>query len=411
MFKPSSVTDITTIRERIAGIRQHVPLFNGETRTYINLDNAASTPALLDVIETVEELMRWYAGAHGGSGIKSRITAQACETARAIVAHFVGANPREYAVRFVPDTRAAIHNLTQQLALDAHAVVLAWLPNAIDQFGAAEVIHIANNASGELDEAELDRKLAHYADRVKLLAIGAVSPITGALPPIHHLAEKAHAAGAHILVDATALAAHRPLSIGALDDVAHIDYIVVSGRTLYAPFGSGALIARRDTCEPDPECDATNVTGAVALAAAIRTLEALGLSTIADHESQLTAYALGRLRAVDGIRIYGDPRPESTAHRLGIIPINLNDMPPGLIAAILSAEFGIGARSNRSDHNLPDHLHISFGMYNSAEEVDVLIDALQRIARGRYYGRYQPDVDGEYRCVDWKPDLGRYFHI
>lgn len=410
MFKPSSITDITTIRERIAGIRQHVPLLNGETRTYINFDNAASTPALLDVIETVDELMQWYAGAHGGLGIKSRITVQACEAARAIVAHFVGANPREYAVSFVPDTRAAMRNLAQQLSLDAHAVVLAWMPGQTASFGAAEVVHIANNATSELDESELDRKLAQYGDRVKLLAISAVSPLTGALLPIHHLAEKAHATDTHIMVDAVSLAAHRPLSIGALNDVAHIDYITLSGHTLHAPFGSGALIARRDVCEPDRDCEPSNITGAVALAAAIRVLEALGLSTIADHESQLTAYALGRLRAVDGIRIYGDPRPESIAHRLGVIPINLGDMPPGLTAAILSAEFGIGTRKDTFD-DISEHLRISFGMYNIAEEVDMLIDALQRIARGRYYGRYQPDTGGDYRCIDWKPDLGRYFHI
>src|SRR4030067_2702680 len=104
MLKPSRTTDMSTVRERIVGVKQHVPLLNGETRTYINFDNAASTPTLLDVLDTVNTFMAWYASVHRGTGFKSRVATQAYDEAREIVARFVGARPREHAGLFGHNT-------------------------------------------------------------------------------------------------------------------------------------------------------------------------------------------------------------------------------------------------------------------------------------------------------------------
>lgn len=455
MFKLSFTTDLTSIRERIAGAKQRVPVLNGETRAYINFDNATSTPALLDVVKNVDALMDWYAGASDAVGFKSRITAQAYDDARTIITQFVGANPREHIVIFGKNGSEANNTLAQCLRLREEDIILTSLlephSNDLPWRGVASVDRVAVNALGELDEADFERKLEQHKGHVKLVAISGASILTGDLPFIHRLAEKAHAAGAHILVDAALLAARRPLSIGALNDPAHLDYVSISAHRMYAPYGTGALIARRDTfeqCDPDfnstpefvthesvewaelPQRDepgTPNIVGVVALATALRTLEAIGLSVIADHEIELTAYTLGRLRTVKDIQIYGNSNLDSANRRLGIIPINIKDMPHSLVAAILSVEFGIGVRSGLFDAHpyamylldLPsqvtkDHglVRISFGMYNTAEEVDVLIDALQRIARGRYYGRYQQDAEtGEFRALDWNPDPRRYFRI
>jgi selenocysteine lyase/cysteine desulfurase len=254
--------------------------------------------------------------------------------------------------------------------------------------------------------------------------------------------------------------------MGALDDPAHLDYVALSAHKMYAPFGTGALIGRRDTFEtgepdysgggtievvtvdsidwaepPDrDEAGSPNVVGAVALAAAIKALQTIGMTAIADHEAELTAYTLERLNTIDGIEIYGDPDPASTTGRLGVIPFNVKGMSHFLAASILGAEFGIGVRNgcfcahpylmhllgmtreqagevrqtmmahDRSE--MPGLVRVSFGMYNTAEEVDVLIEALGRIARGKYYGRYEQDVaSGEYRAVNWNPDLSHYFRL
>jgi len=470
MLKTSLTTDMTTVRERIAGVKQHVPLLNGETRTYINFDNAASTPALSDVLDTVTTFMNWYASVHRGTGFKSRVATQAYDDARQIVAQFIGANPREHVVIFGKNTSEAINKLARRFPLTQDDVVLVSLlehhSNDLPWRSAATVDHVTANALGELDEADFDRKLDKYKGRLKLVAITGASNVTGFLPPIHRLAEKAHAAGAQILVDAAQLAPHRPIAMGALDDPAHLDYVAISAHKMYAPFGTGALIGRRDTFErgepdysgggtieivtvdsiewaepPDrDEAGSPNVVGAVALAAAIKTLQKIGMTAIADHEAELTAYTLERLSTLDGVRIYGDPNPASTANRLGVVPFTVKGLSHFLVAAILGAEFGIGVRNgcfcahpyllhllglspdeadavrqrmmehDRSD--MPGLVRMSFGMYNTAEEVDVLIDAVQRIARGKYYGRYQQDTaTGEYRVVNWNPDLSHYFRL
>lgn len=470
LLKPSLITDMSTVRDRIVGVKQRVPLLNGETRTYINFDNAASTPALSDVLDTVNTFMVWYASVHRGTGFKSRVATQAYDDAREIVSKFAGANPDQHVVIFGKNTSEAINKLARRLALSKDDVVLVSLlehhSNDLPWRNVATVDHVTANSLGELDEADFDRRLEQYRGRLKLVAVTGASNVTGFLPPIHRLAEKAHAAGAQILVDAAQLAPHRPISMGALDDPAHLDYLSLSAHKMYAPFGTGALIGRRDTfahgapdysgggtieivtvdsiewAEPPDrdEAGSPNVVGAVALAAAIKALQVIGMTAIADHEAELTAYLLERLHGVDGVQIYGDPNPISTANRLGVVPFNIKGLSHFLVAAILGSEFGIGVRNgcfcahpyllhllglspeeaNAVRHKMleqdrsemPGMVRVSFGMYNTAEEVDVLIDAVQRIARGKYYGRYQQDVkSGEYRAVNWNPDLSHYFKL
>jgi selenocysteine lyase/cysteine desulfurase len=328
------------------------------------------------------------------------------------------------------------------------------------------VEHIRADELGRLDEADLDRLLATYAGKVKLVAITGASNVTGHLPDIHRLAEKAHQAGAQILVDAAQLAPHRRIAMGALDDPAHLDYVTLSAHKMYAPFGTGALIGRRDTFEqgepeyrgggtielvtvdlvewagpPDrDEAGSPNVVGAVALAAAIRVINKLGMDVIAEHEAELTAYALDALSSIEGLHIYGDTDPANAVHRLGVVPINIDGLSHFLVAAILGAEWGIGVRngcfcahpyllhllgrsaeeSDRVRHDIlennrtdmPGLTRISFGLYNTAEEIDVLRQALINITRGKYYGRYVQDTQsGEYHAVNWKPDLSRYFRL
>jgi cysteine desulfurase/selenocysteine lyase len=235
---------------------------------------------------------------------------------------------------------------------------------------------------------------------------------------------------------------------------------------MYAPFGTGALIGRRNTFEqgepeyrgggtieivtldavewagpPDrDEAGSPNVVGAVALAAAIKALNAIGMSAIADHEAVLTSYALERLTQLDNIELYGDRDPKNAANRLGVIPFNVKEMSHFKAAAILGAEWGIGVRNgcfcahpyllhlmglsgeeanrvrqeilDNDRREMPGMVRVSFGLYNTAEEVDVLVQALTNITRGKFYGRYvQDERSGEYHAVDWKPDLGRYFRL
>jgi cysteine desulfurase/selenocysteine lyase len=456
------------VREQIVGIDQHVPVLDGGTRPYINFDNAASTPALRSVLDTVNEFMNWYASVHRGTGFKSRLATQAYDDAHRVVAEFVGANQRDHTVIFGKNTTEAINKLSYRLPLSHDDVVLVSLlehhSNDLPWRAQAHVEHIAANALGEIDEADLDRLLAKHRGRIKLVAITGASNVTGLLPDVHRIAEKAHAIGAQILVDAAQLAPHRPIAMGALDDPAHLDYVTLSAHKMYAPFGTGALIGRRDTFErgepeyrgggtieivtrdavewagsPDrDEAGSPNVVGAVALASAIQALNQIGLSRIAEHEAQLTAYALERLHTLDSLQLYGDVNPQTTDQRLGVIPFNLTGVPHALVAAILGYEWGIGVRHGcfcahpyllhllgvskteadrvRADmlahdrREMPGMVRASFGLYNTTAEVDVLVEALSRIARGDYRGRYEQDSrSGDYQAIGWTPNLAQYF--
>jgi selenocysteine lyase/cysteine desulfurase len=311
------------------------------------------------------------------------------------------------------------------------------------------------DAQGQLDEAHFAHLLRAHAGRVKLVAVTGGSNVTGQMPDIHHLAEMAHAAGAQILVDCAQLAPHRAIQMRPLADPRHLDYVALSAHKLYAPFGTGALIGRRDTFEhgaPEyrgggtiefvttdsvtwasaPERDeagSPNVVGAVALGAALRALQGMGMAAIAQHEAELTAYALQRLSQVSGLRVYGDALPERAARRLGVIPFNLVTRSHFLVAAVLSAEHGIGVRNGcfcahpylmhllglttmaaqtirtqmaQGDRRgMPGMVRVSFGLYNTAHDVDRLVDALQQIACGEVRGRYVQDrASGECRLDD-----------
>jgi cysteine desulfurase/selenocysteine lyase len=467
----SAAQDLNALRERVVGINKRVPLLNNdETQPYINFDNAASTPTLKDVLDTVNEFMLWYSSVHRGTGFKSKVATQAYDDAHRIVAEFVGANLKDHTVIFGKNTTEAINKLSYRLPLTRDDVVLVSLlehhSNDLPWRARAYTEHIRADELGRLDENDLDRLLEQYAGRVKLVAITGASNVTGHLPDIHRIAEKAHKAGAQILVDTAQLAPHRRVSMGAVDDPAHLDYVTLSAHKMYAPFGTGALIGRKDTFEqgepeyrgggtieivtidhvewaspPDrDEAGSPNVVGAVALAAAIKVLNKVGMNVIAEHEAELTAYTLDALSSIEGLHIYGDTNPANAVNRLGVIPFNLDGLSHFLVAAILGAEWGIGVRNgcfcahpyllhllglsaeesnrvrsdilanNRSD--MPGLTRISFGLYNTAEEVDVLRQALSNIARGKYYGRYVQDTkSGEYNAVNWKPDLSRYFRL
>jgi selenocysteine lyase/cysteine desulfurase len=455
-------------RDLFEGLDVQVPLLDGSQRAYINLDNAASTPAMLAVRQTVDDFLVYYSSVHRGTGFKSQLSTQAYEQARQTVLGFVGANPDEYVCIFGKNATEAANKLARRcLITPQRNVVLVSLmehhSNDLPWRNVAEVVRVQVNPDGSLDEADFDRKLEKYASRLALVSISGASNVTGTINPIYRLAEKTHAAGVQIAVDCAQLAPHRQIHMGALDEQSHLDYVMLSGHKMYAPFGTGALIGRRDTFErgePDlrgggeieivtvnqvvwsepPERDeagSPNTVGAVALAAAIRQLEKVGMDNVARHEAELTEYTLAGLRKINGIRLYGNPDPASAARRLGVIPIEVDGLSHFLAAAILGYEFGIGVRHGcfcahpyllnlmgvsdaeagrvrenmlqKDRRKVPGLVRISFGLYNETSEVDDLLEALKRILKGQYSGKYhQKKSSGEYWPEGWKINLSDY---
>ena len=164
------------------------------------------------------------------------------------------------------------------------------------------------------------------------------------------------------------------------------------------------------------------------------------MEAVAEHERQLTAHALDKMGQIKGLRIYGDTDPEGAQDRLGVIPFNFQDHSHFLGSAILGYEFGIGIRngcfcahpyvlhllniseqkSREVQHqiisgdrsNMPGFLRASFGLYNTIEEVDELIDALSDIQSGKFKGQYiQDQSSGDFVPQGWEPGFEKYFSI
>lgn len=439
-------------RMHIAGLDIQVPTAHGQ-KTYVNLDNAATTPPFHEVLEAISNFAPWYASVHRGSGFKSRLSTQLYEEARSVVRDFVGANKDEHVVIFSKNTTESINKLSYRLGLRKSDIViisnLEHHSNDLPWRTKATVKRIRTLADGSIDHEDFLHLLTTYGKRIKLVAVSGASNVTGYMPDIYWFARQAHAVDAQIFVDCAQLAGHRSIDMRRLDDAAHIDYVAFSGHKMYAPFGCGALVGRRDTFEgsaPEysgggtiasvtarsvdwtetPERDeagSPNLFGAVTLAKAIKTIQSIGMDRITEHEMSLTAYGLLTLKGVPGLRLFGNDEPSENTKRSGVIAFTLDGVPSSLVAARLSSEWGIGVRSgcfcaqpyvmsllglneretrdnilqNRRD-KVAGLVRISFGLYNTTADIDLLNYALWAIARNkstnytldRSTGMYEP---------------------
>jgi selenocysteine lyase/cysteine desulfurase len=461
MRNTTCLHEVNHWREQIVGLEEKLPLLDGSLAPYINLDNAASTPPLREVLDGIARFLPYYSSVHRGTGFKSRLSTAAYDDAHETITRFVGAERRTNTVIFVKNTTEAINKLAFRYPLTPGSVVLSTVmehhSNDLPWRGRAQIVRARVAGDGRLDEDDFDRLMAEHAERIALVAVSGASNVTGFLQPVHKLARKAYAVGARILVDAAQLAAHRAIAVQPDESPEHLDYVVLSAHKMYAPFGAGALVGRRDTFEHGPpehrgggtvdvvtatevswaglpdreEPGSPNVVGAVAMAVAARTLMNAGIDAIARHEQALTSYALEELQSVPGITVYGRSHRAKDEDQLGVIPFNVAAMPHALVAAILGYEGGIGVRSGcfcaqqyvsallgltgeppHDRSNRPGMVRVSFGLYNTAADVDAFVGMLRRIVAGKYQGRYKADpVTGEYRPVGYEDALVNYFSL
>jgi len=463
---------MTTTRDALApeavGRDELVPLADGRHRRYVNLDNAASTPALRPVAEAVDRFLRWYSNVHRGTGFKSRLSSWAFEEARDIVARFVGADPATNVVIFTRNATEGLNKLAHRYPFRPGGVVLTSVmehhSNELPWRRAAQVVHVEVTDDGHLRMDDLEAKLAAHRGRVQLVALTGASNVTGYVNPVHAAARLAHAAGAEIAVDAAQLAPHRPVDMRPDGHPEHLDYVVFSGHKMYAPYGVGVLVGpRRVFLQGDPdlvgggtvdivtledaywtdlpdkeEAGTPDIIGAVAVAKAIRVLESIGWDAIIEHERDLTARALARLSRIAGVTVYGGTDPASLDARLGTIAFNVAPLPHALVAAILAYEHGVGVRNGcfcahpyvkailrvgpeashameerirrRDRSDIPGAVRMSFGIYNTEEDVDLACDAIAAIARGEHRRDYRIDLErGAYHLPSADDAFERYF--
>ncbi|HEV7649499.1 MAG TPA: aminotransferase class V-fold PLP-dependent enzyme [Actinophytocola sp.] len=399
-----------------------VPLVDGRHVPYANLDHAASAPCLTAVRDAVDELLPWYASVHRGAGFASRVSTAVYERARDSVRRFVGAR-RTDTVIFTRNTTDALNLLARALPrgtsvvgfdTDHHAALLPWRGPRVRRISSV---------------AELDAALRGCPTGPRLVVVTGASNVTGEVWPVADVAAIARHHGARVVLDAAQLAPHRPVDVRALD----VDYVVLSGHKLYAPFGAGALVGRADWLRAaDPylagggatslvadrgshlavswstgperhEAGTPNVVGAHALAVACETLGGRWDAVLA-HERALLDRLRAGLAGVPGLRelslLGGD--------RVGVVSFAVDGQDPGLLAAALSAEHGIGVRDGAFCAHIATRrllagagasggraLRASLGLASTAEHVDRLVAGLSALVTGGLAGDYAL-VDGRW---------------
>ncbi|GAB4337049.1 MAG: aminotransferase class V-fold PLP-dependent enzyme [Calditrichia bacterium] len=458
------------IYNHVVGYHKEVPLLDGSTRRYVNFDNAASTPALQPVMDTVNEFMDWYSSIHRGTGFKSMLCSKIFDESREIVADFVKADIEKDAVIFVKNATEGINRLANRLPIKPDEVILVSKmehhSNDLPWRAKGKVIHIGILPDGRLDENDLLAKLKQYQGKIAIVALTGAANVTGWVNDIHKIAGWCHEHGTRIMVDAAQLAPHRAIDMKPHDDPEHIDFLAMSAHKMYAPFGAGVIIGPKaffDEGDPDlrgggtvkivgldyaywdespekEEAGTPNTVGVVAMAKSLQVLMDLGMENVAKHEMELTTHILKRLQEIPRVEIYGGKDPAVVENRLGVITFNVENVPHALTAAILNYEGGIGVRNGcfcahpyvkelmgvndeeakvieeeilAGDRSrLPGAVRASFGIYNTIEEIDHFIDILKMIANGTYKGKYQIDPKlGEYHPVGYQPPFDDYFQL
>ncbi len=400
-----------------AGIRDDFPLLSHTVggKPLVYLDSAATSQKPRQVLEALSEHYRCCnANVHRGIYWLAEEATARYEEARAKLASFFGAARSEEIV-FTRGTTEALNLVAATWGranvgpgdeillteMEHHSNIVPWQMLAAER--GAILKYIPVTSEGRLDLDAFDRLLT---DRTKLVALVHQSNVLGTINPVREIADRAHEAGALVVVDAAQSAPHQSVDVAALG----ADILAFSGHKMLGPMGIGGLWARyalldamppyhgggemitsvgldRSTYKDPPhkfEAGTPNVADAIALGVAVDYMRQVGLDAINEHVHDLTAYALLRLKEVPGLVIYG---PQTATDRGGAVSFTLDCVHPHDIAQVLDGE-GIAVRAG---HHCAEPLHRRFGipasarasfhLYNSGAEVDALVAGLLKVRR------------------------------
>jgi cysteine desulfurase / selenocysteine lyase len=380
-------------------------------RPLVWFDNAATTQKPSVVIDRLSYFYRnENSNIHRAAHELAARATDAYEGARRQVQRFLGAaSPDE--IVFVRGATEAINLVAQSWGrknlsagdeilvshLEHHANIVPWQMVALERGAQLKVAPV--DSSGQLRLDEFQRLLT---ERTKIVSIAHVSNALGTVTPVKEVVELAHRAGATVLIDGAQSASHMPIDVKALG----ADFFVLSGHKVFGPTGIGVLYGRQSVLEDMPpwqgggnmienvtferssyqrpptrfEAGTGNIADAVGLGAALEYLTTIGMPNIERYEAQLLSYATEGLLTVPGLKIIG-----TAAHKASVLSFVIEGLEPTAIGSALNQE-GIAVRAGhhcaqpilrRFGHE--SSVRASLALYNTCEEVDRLIYALQQL--------------------------------
>ena len=390
-------------------IRKDFPILsrtvNGHPLVYF--DNAATSQTPNQVIDVIADYYRNYnANIHRGVHTLSQEATDAYEASRnTIKSHFNAAHAHEiimtsgttHSINIIASGYTQLLKKGDELivsAMEHHSNIVPW-QMLCERTGAILKV-IPMNYSGVL---EMDIFMELLCEKTKLVFVNHVSNALGTVNPIEEIIMQAHNVGAKVLIDGAQATPHIKADVQALG----VDFYVTSAHKLCGPTGVGMLYGKESLLNILPpyqgggemiaevrfekttyadlphkfEAGTPNIAGGIAFGAALDYMNGIGFETIASYEQELLVYGTDKLKGIEGVKIYGEA-PQKTA----VISFNVNEIHPYDIGSILD-KFGIAVRTGHhcaqpimDFYKIPGTIRASFSFYNTKEEIDLMIKAL-----------------------------------
>ena len=401
------------ILSNIESIRADYPILTQRVhnRPLVYLDNAATTQKPWSVIQKIEEgYTKQNANVHRGVHFLSQMATEAHEAARATVQQFLGA-AHAHEIIFTRGTTESINLVAASFGetflkqgdevivseMEHHSNIVPW--QLLQQRKGIIIKVIPFNEAGELD---LQAYASLFSDRTKLVAVNHVSNVLGTINPVQQIIQIAHHNNVPVLIDGAQSVPHIAVNVQELD----ADFYVFSGHKIYGPTGMGVLYGKekwldamvpyqgggemiaqvsfeKTTFNELPykfEAGTPDFIGSTALAEAIRYVQNIGMDQIAAYETYLLNYATDKLQQLGDVRFFG-----TSSHKSAVISMQVGNIHHYDMGTLLD-KLGIALRTGHhcaqpimQHFGIEGTLRASFALYNTTQEIDVLVAGIQRV--------------------------------
>lgn len=402
-----------SLKTDIKQIRKEFPILNQQVnkRPLVYLDNAATTQKPKVVINALSDYYKEFnSNVHRGVHTLSQLATEAYENSRISVQKAINA-AHKHEIIFTRGTTEAINLVAYSYGeryinegdeilitgLEHHSNIVPW--QLLAQRKNARVNVVPVNDQGELILDNLDKLLT---DKTRIMAVNHVSNTLGTVNPIKEIISEAHKKGIPVLVDGAQGMPHMDVDVQALD----ADFYCFSAHKVYGPMGIGVLYGKESWLNEMPpyqgggeminqvsfeettfnelpykfEAGTPNVADVIGMQKALEFVDNIGKDTIRNIEAELLKYATDRLRRIEGLKIYGEAE-----HKTSVISFLLDGIHPYDAGTIID-KLGIAVRTGHhctqplmDRYEIPGTIRASFAVYNTPEEVDALVDAIERV--------------------------------
>jgi len=396
--------DVYTVRKDFPILNEKV---NGKQLVYF--DNGATSQKPQLVINALNEYYSKYnANIHRGVHHLSQVATEAYEDARSTISNYLGAD-KSHEIIFTKGTTDSINlvafsfgELMQKgdeiiiSAMEHHSNIVPWQMLCERKGCVLCVIPMFEN--GELD---LEAYESMLSEKTKLVSVTHISNALGTINPIKKMIAQAHKVGAKFLVDAAQSVQHMPVNVKDLD----CDFFVLSGHKIFGPTGVGILYGKKEILNQMPpyqgggdmiatvsfekttynelphkfEAGTPHIAGGIGLGVAFKYLKTLDMNGVQQHEAELLSYATEKLKEIDGVKFYGQAKEKAS-----VVSFLVEGTHPYDVGTLLD-KMGVAVRTGHhctqpimDFYQIPGTIRASFAFYNTKEEVDIMILALQR---------------------------------